>query len=266
MTRTVLGVDLGGASSDTTGFVVLRGDARPRVEQAAILPRGDGPAEAEQNLLALVDDWGPDVVAVDAPLTLPPCMTCPSFCGGPGPACELVAARNIWEADGNPVSQRLTELHLRKALAGIKAPMHTMQMGILTARAVAFARRVATRTLVPDAHLPAQLLEVYPRATLHRLGEADAGLRPQAKGEPDEVYAERVIAGFGRLVNGVGKYELSLSAAGHHVLDALAAAYTGWLAPDGLEPPPEHFNVAAGWIWYPRAAPAPSARKHSRSG
>ncbi|MHB8660017.1 MAG: hypothetical protein ACYC91_19170, partial [Solirubrobacteraceae bacterium] len=31
----------------------------------------------------------------------------------------------------------------------------------------------------------------------------------------------------------------------------LVAAYTGWLAPDGLEQPPTGFNVAAGWIWYP---------------
>jgi hypothetical protein len=37
-----------------------------------------------------------------------------------------------------------------------------------------------------------------------------------------------------------------------HVFDAVVAAYTGWLFPDGLEPPPDGFNVAAGWIWFPK--------------
>lgn len=33
---------------------------------------------------------------------------------------------------------------------------------------------------------------------------------------------------------------------------ALIAAYTAWLAPDGLEQPPEGFNLASGWIcWFP---------------
>lgn len=39
-----------------------------------------------------------------------------------------------------------------------------------------------------------------------------------------------------------------------HAFDALIAAYTGWLAPDGLEPPPADFNAAAGWIWLPKTA------------
>jgi hypothetical protein len=37
-----------------------------------------------------------------------------------------------------------------------------------------------------------------------------------------------------------------------HVLNALIAAYTAWLAPDELELPPTGFNVASGWIWFPR--------------
>jgi hypothetical protein len=37
-----------------------------------------------------------------------------------------------------------------------------------------------------------------------------------------------------------------------HALDAVIAAYTGWLGPDRLEQPPESFNLASGWIWFPR--------------
>lgn len=41
-----------------------------------------------------------------------------------------------------------------------------------------------------------------------------------------------------------------------HAVDALVAAYTGWLGPAGLEPPPPDYNQAAGWIWLPRLAAA----------
>jgi len=250
--RTVLGIDLGGASSLTTGYAVLAGGGTPRIEASGILAAGAGPKDAEDNLLALVDEWKPAVIAVDAPLTLPPCMTCPSFCRGPGADCELRAAHDVWAAGGNPVSQRLTEIALRNTLGGIKAPLHTMQMGILTGRAVAFSRRMAARTLVPRVHTPQQVLEVYPRATLHRLGEVEPALRTQAKGEPEDVFVGRVLDAFGPLVDGVDEHRIALSGAGHHVLDALLAAYTGWLSPEGLEPPPESFNSAAGWIWFPR--------------
>jgi hypothetical protein len=43
-----------------------------------------------------------------------------------------------------------------------------------------------------------------------------------------------------------------------HVFDALIAAYTAWLAPGGLEPPPAGFNVASGWIWFPKRSEAVS--------
>ena len=37
-----------------------------------------------------------------------------------------------------------------------------------------------------------------------------------------------------------------------HAFDALIAAYTGWLAPGGLDSPTASFNAASGWIWVPR--------------
>jgi predicted nuclease with RNAse H fold len=257
--RCILGIDLGGASSNTTGIVVLRGRDRPTVQEANILARGAGPAEAEQNLLGLVDEWKPDVVAIDAPLTLPPCMTCPPFCRGPGVECELRAAQEVWDAGGNPVSQRLTELHLRTALPTIKPPpLPTMQMGVLTARAVAFARRLSARAFVPGAHQPAQLLEVYPRATLHQHGSAEPSLGPRAPNEADEAYAVRVVDGFEPRIDGIDPYRPRLVQREHHVLDALVAAYTGWLSPSGLQQPPPGFNTSTGWIWFPKVDAIPA--------
>ncbi len=49
----------------------------------------------------------------------------------------------------------------------------------------------------------------------------------------------------------MGEGDRSNVGASGHTLDAVIAAYTGWLHPDGLEAPPEDFNLAAGWIWFP---------------
>jgi hypothetical protein len=37
-----------------------------------------------------------------------------------------------------------------------------------------------------------------------------------------------------------------------HVLDAVIAAYTGWLGSERLGGPPAGVNLSAGWIWVPR--------------
>ena len=44
------------------------------------------------------------------------------------------------------------------------------------------------------------------------------------------------------------------------MLDALTAAYTGWLGLGRLVAPPPDFNLASGWIWMPRTTEgAPAA-------
>jgi hypothetical protein len=110
----VLGIDLGGARMRTTGVVLLAGTGQPRVLAASVLPRAKTAEQAERSLLDFIEDAQPDVVAVDAPLTLPPCLTCPSFCRGPSAdLCELQAAQRVWEAGGHPVTERLCEVSLR---------------------------------------------------------------------------------------------------------------------------------------------------------
>ena len=232
----------------TTGYVVLDGDQRPRITDAGRLPKGKSADEAERRLLGLVEDTRPTLIAIDAPLTLPPCLTCPAYCRGPGKGlCELRAADAVWEAGGNPVTERLTEVRLRPELD--TGPLPTMRIGQIAARGVALARRIlagGTRLGPPGA---VEVLEVYPYASLARLGQRDPRLSPRGKEEEHEVFAGRVLEALGEEVEGVEERGDVLLAT--HGLDALVAAYTGWLSPDGLEQPPSGYNVASGWIWLP---------------
>jgi predicted RNase H-like nuclease len=68
--RTVLGIDLGGALQATTGYAVLSGVRRPKLKSVGVLPRSTSANAAEGLLLGLLDEWWPSLVAVDAPLTL----------------------------------------------------------------------------------------------------------------------------------------------------------------------------------------------------
>lgn len=245
--RRALGIDLGGAASDTTGYVVLEGTDRPVVAAAGRPAKSATPREAEERLLALVDDCSPTVVAIDAPLTLPPCMTCPSYCQGPGAACELRAAQDMWAAGRNPVSQRPCEIHIEEHVG--ERPLPTMQLGVITARAVALGRRLANRGVPPSVLQRGEVLEVYPRATLRRLGDRDPRLLPRHKGEAPEAFRARVLGGLAESVDGIAEHHGALS--NGHVFDGLVAAYTGWLGPARLEGPPPELNLSAGWIWVP---------------
>ena len=248
--RRSLGIDLGGAASPTTGYALLQGATRPRLVDAGRRGKGKSPADSESKLLALVDEAAPDVLAIDAPLTLPPCLTCPSYCRGPGDQCELTAAREMWKLRRNPVAQRPCEIELEKAVE--EHPLPTMQLGVITARAVAFSRRLRSRGTPPCSIERGEVLEVYPRATLRRLARSDKRFAATGRAKLTETERTAALHGFADLIDGVEVDDHRLSS--DHAFDALVSAYTAWLAPDGLEPPPPGFNIAAGWIWFPAAA------------
>ncbi|HXV05735.1 MAG TPA: DUF429 domain-containing protein [Solirubrobacterales bacterium] len=248
---TVLGIDLGGALQATTGYAVLSGIGAPKLKSVGVLPRSATADAAEGLLLGLLDEWRPSLVAVDAPLTLPPCLVCPSSCQGPGvDSCELQAARQVWEAGGNPVTERLCEVRLREEIGGGK-PLPTMRIGQIAGRGVVLARRLRARRAERGPMAGPELIEVYPAASLLRLG---------FEGRPARKEGEAAARGFqSRVLTTLGERIVGLDGdvdelPGSHAFDAVIAAYTGWLAPDGLEPPPGDFNAAAGWIWLPRAA------------
>jgi predicted nuclease with RNAse H fold len=180
--RRVLGIDLGGASSRTTGYAVIEGVRRPLLRAAGEQPLARPPAKAEHELLELIDRVGPEVVAIDAPLTLPPCMTCPSYCRGPDPElCELEAAREMWRRGSNPVIRRLCEVTAKNMIENLD-PKPTMGLGIITARAVTLVRKLSVRGTAPTSIERGEVLEVYPRATLSRLASGDRQLGPKTRG------------------------------------------------------------------------------------
>lgn len=230
----MLGIDLGGASSKTTGYAVLEGAAgAPVLREAGPVASGPSPKESERALLRLIDETAPEVVAIDASLTLPPCLTCPSYCRGPGDLCELSDARAMWEAKLNPVSQRRCEQHVHDRVN--ERPLPTMQLGVITGRAVALARCLSSRGIAPSVMERSEVLEVYPRATLRRLSASDKRLAPRGKSESESAFNARVLAGFSTLVGGIDAHRDALAVT--HTLDAVVAAYTGWLAPTGSSSP-----------------------------
>jgi predicted nuclease with RNAse H fold len=247
--RRVLGIDLGGASSATTGYALLTGPDLPTLASVGTQPKFKSPAVSEDELLALVDQSEPSILAIDAPLTLPPCLTCPSYCRGPGATCELDAARVMWSEGRNPVAQRPCELHVETAVG--ERPLPTMQLGVLTARAVAFTRRLRARGTPPCSIERGEVLEVYPRATLRRLAASDHRFKATGTGKMTAHDRTQATMALAERIEGLDLDHPALST--DHAFDALITAYTGWLAPDGLEPPPSDFNVGAGWIWFPRA-------------
>lgn len=55
------------------------------------------------------------------------------------------------------------------------------------------------------------------------------------------------LSGFASEIDHLSEHQAGLVSV--HAVDALVAAFTGWLHPSGLEAPPPGFNLASGWIW-----------------
>jgi hypothetical protein len=68
-------------------------------------------------------------------------------------------------------------------------------------------------------------------------------------GETTADFQARVLVAASKLIDNIDDYAPTLE--NGHVLDAVIAAYTGWLFPSKLEPPPPGFAADTGWIWFP---------------
>jgi hypothetical protein len=271
----VLGVDLGGGKGKKTALATLRIDPQEGATVVEIAPRAGAAPLYDQALLTLLRGFGDDtLLAVDAPLTLPPCLRCRvSLCpgqrdcvdGGVMQMRRTVAAHDAaLDRDGRrgkpsitPYTQRATEVHLLYERGMTPREALGQGTGPLAARAAHLVRALTDRFRLNE-----NLIEVSPKATLTALGFT----RPYKKHLLErETRAEVLEALSDELRFGPGVWRESCVQS-DHLFDAVICAFTGYLwakegwqdqiAADGDGARPED-----GWIWVPPAAPlaAPAA-------
>jgi predicted nuclease with RNAse H fold len=263
--RRFIGVDLGGGRGKNTAVARLElgvgPGGRPRlgVAEAKVRhgQRGTGRSEGEPGgealfrdevLVAWLERWVDDVtvVAIDAPLTLPPCircqLPCPTVarCTVPvvawmrrwGPRLQTRGRSDPGKPAVTPYTQRSTEL-LQRAV-GV-SPRETLGQGTgpVAARA-AYLRRV----LSPRLRLHENLVEVHPRATIEQVFGPELA-RHARHGDDDRVWAtrKRVLAGLGEGI-AFDYVWPELVVRNTHVFHAVLGAFTAFLwARRGLRGP-----------------------------
>lgn len=212
MTLVVAGIDLA-AGQATTECAILTldgGTARPRFDAGS-----HRAVSSDEEIVAVVADACPAVVAIDAPLTLP----------GPVastlramPGSDANAGANVPESD-SPYTRAAERSPLWREL-GIR-PLPVSFLGGLTFRAIALVPRL--RAAAPEA----SIIEVFPAGTFRQLGitvchhEARRRKRPPKTSEATRRLIQRGLADW---IDGLPKAAPSPMNA--DLLDALAAALT----------------------------------------
>lgn len=263
--RRFIGVDLGGGRGKNTAVARLElsvgPTGRPRlgVAEAKIRqgqrgtglvvddPGGDA-LFRDEVLVAYLERWVDErtVVAIDAPLTLPPCircqLPCPTVAQCTVPVVEWMrrwaprlqprGRSDPSKPAVTPYTQRAAEILLRAV--GIR-PRETLGQGTgpVAARA-AYLRRV----LSPRLRLHENLVEVHPRATIEQVFGAAMAKRAR-HGDDDRVWAtrKRVLSG---LVEGIAFDYVwpELVVRNTHMFHAVLGAFTAFLwARQGLRGP-----------------------------
>ncbi|MEM9454316.1 MAG: hypothetical protein AAGF11_09065 [Myxococcota bacterium] len=254
--RRFIGVDLGGGRGKNTAVARLElgvgttGRPRLAIAEAKVRhgQRGTGASSddpggdalfRDEVLVAYLERWADDhtVVAIDAPLTLPPCircsLPCPTVarCTVPvvewmrrwAPRLQARGRSDPGKPAVTPYTQRATEL--LQVAVGIR-PRETLGQGTgpVAARA-AYLRRV----LSPRLRLHENLIEVQPRATIAQVFGAGVARRSR-HGDDDRVWAmrKRVLAG---LTEGIAFDYVwpELVVRNSHVFHAVICAFTAFL-------------------------------------
>jgi predicted nuclease with RNAse H fold len=261
-----IGVDLGGGKGRNTAVARLswRGE-RLWVEEA--LGRVNGQPFYDQALCDYLLGHVGAVCAIDAPLTLPACVRCTrTTCPGAGACADETVAwlraraptlgrmpppRN-GKPPATPYTQRAAEIVLHRHYDILPRETLGQGMGPLTARA-----QYLKRALAAGYRLGENLIEVYPKATIHMLFG-----QKMARGYKRQTAAARVrleiledLAERGRLSFAPPNWR-EFCDQNDHLFDAVICAYTAFLwAREGWTLPAADRQVfeADGWIWFPPA-------------
>jgi predicted nuclease with RNAse H fold len=193
-------------------------------------------------LLRWIDRWVDEhtVTAMDAPLTLPPCVRCQLQCPGIE-LCTVPVVAWMRRHGGylvirtgrsdpgkpavSPYTQRATELLLERATLEPRESLG-QGMGPLAARA-AYLRRA----LSPRLRLNENLIEVHPRATLIRLLGPRQERRTRHGSIPQTWEVRKaVLESLGKLVEGLefDRVWPDLVVRNVHVFHAVVSAFTAY--------------------------------------
>jgi len=265
---TFIGVDLGGGKGKNTAVARLERDGQGvRVEFVGVRdPSGrpfyDGP------LIDYVMGYPEGLVAMDAPLSPSVCVRCrregcASLETCPDPTVRWFRDTGDRLVNGKPrrsgkppttaYTQRACEVILHKRYGILPRETLGQGMGPLTARAHYLRRAVGDRF-----ELNRNLIEVYPKATIHALFGARSARRYKRETRTWQVRAGILESLSDRLRFSVWR-EGTLK--NDHCFDAVIAALTGYLwAEQRWQMPEEHREVFEedGWIWFPPMEPLES--------
>ena len=259
-----IGVDLGGGKGKHTAVALLaRRESRVAVKFVGTRsPRGHVLYDTE--LLSYLREQEDSVVALNAPLTPTVCVRCRlSVCVGLDACVDPVTRwfrgdgtalvrRGGSTANGKPAvtpyTQRACELVLQHRFGIVPREAFGQGTGPLTARAHYIRRALEGRYV-----LNKDLIEVYPKATIHQLFGARLARRYKREANTWRTRAAILEQLSEHLTFEVWR-EGCLN--NDHCFDAVICAYTAYLwASEGWSMPGDNRDVfeADGWIWFPPA-------------
>lgn len=261
---TFIGVDLGGGKGKNTAIARLERRDNGVVVKYVGTRTPEGKPLYDPPLLRYIRDYPDALLAVDAPLSTTVCVRCRlDRCVGleacPDPVVDwfrrtgdaLVLGPDGRASSGKPpttpYTQRACEVVLHR-VHGIQ-PRETLGqgMGPLTARAHYLRRALEGDNFAINKNL----IEVYPKATVHRLFGAELARRYKREVNTWRTRAQ-ILEQLSRELHFEVWREGCLS--NDHCFDAVVCAYTGYLwAREGWSLPSEDAEVFErdGWIWVP---------------
>ena len=260
---TFIGVDLGGGKGKNTAVACLERTAEGvRVVHVSTRDQTGGPYHDGALVSYIRQHRRGALLAMDAPLTLSVCVRCRlPRCPSLGQCVDPVV--RWFRHTGDPLvrgqsrpgrkppttayTQRACEVLMHRQYGVMPREALGQGMGPLTARAH-YLRRV----LEDQFALNEDLIEVYPKATIHVIfGEELA--RKYKRGVDTWRQRAEILEELGNEL----KFEVWRQGCleNDHCFDAVICAYTGYLwAKQNWTMPEEHREVYEqdGWIWFPR--------------
>ncbi len=199
MNKTILGIDLGGCMSGNSAYVLARYENEKIVVTEHFKePKHKDHLECEKYLIETLNRLRPDMICIDAPLSLPRVLIDPAF----------IPKQRVGKGEVlNPFLFRDTDYFLYKEFGLKPMPPAGDRIGRLTARAVSLLRQLkydGSALEIEGKYVP--IYEVYPKQIAHHLD-----LLPY-KDTP-----EKTLSALG----------LTLEDYDEHVIDALLCVYAG---------------------------------------